>query len=103
MEYWEDLDLDKVKGLIFNSGLAEYLTNGKIKDLKNYCLGVEVGLGSHSKKNIVGITMERSVESLLKKYRVEYQKQVPADFLVNGKKRFDFLIKFPWARILFRN
>ena len=95
VEYWEDLDLDKVKGLIFNSGLAEYLTNGKIKDLKDYCLGVEVGLGSHSKKNIVGITMERSVESLLKKYRVEYQKQVPVDFLVNGKKRFDFLIKFP--------
>jgi len=37
--------------------------------------------------------MERSVESLLKKHQVEYQKQVPVDFLVNGKKTFDFLIK----------
>jgi type II restriction enzyme len=80
--------------LIFVSGLAEYLTNGKIKDLKDYCLGVEVGLGTHSKKNIAGITMERSVESLLKRYKIEYQKQAPADFLVNGGKTFDFLIKF---------
>jgi ribosomal protein L11 len=39
--------------------------------------------------------MERSVEKLLKKYQVEYQKQVPVDFLVNGGKTFDFLIKFP--------
>src|SRR5688572_3202640 len=36
--------------------------------------------------------MERSVESLLKKNQVEYQKQVPVDFLVNGKKQFDFQI-----------
>ena len=93
VEYWENLDLDKVRRLILNSGLSEYLTNGKIKNLKDYCLGVEVGLGTHSKKNIAGITMERSVESLLKKHQVEYQKQVPVDFLVNGKKTFDFLIK----------
>lgn len=38
--------------------------------------------------------MERSIESLLKKHQVEYKKQVPMDFLVNGKKTFDFLIKF---------
>jgi len=78
---------------MFNSGLTEYLTNGKIKDLKDYCLGMEVGLGTHSKKNIAGITMERSVENLLKKYQIEYQKQVPVDFLVNGKKTFDFQVK----------
>jgi len=83
----------KVKKLIFASGLAEYLTNGKIKDLKDYCLGVEVGLGTHSKKNLAGSTMEKAVETLLKKYQMEYQKQVPVNFQVNGKKLFDFQIK----------
>ncbi|RHZ35879.1 DpnII family type II restriction endonuclease [endosymbiont GvMRE of Glomus versiforme] len=93
IEYWENLTLEKVKKLIFNSGLAQYLTNGKIKNLKDYCLGVEVGLGTHSKKNLVGTTMEKAVETLLNKYQVKYQKQVPVNFQVNGKKLFDFQIK----------
>ena len=93
VEYWENLTLKKVKKLIFNSGLAEYLTNGQIKDLKDYCLGVEVGLGTHGKKNLAGATMEKAVETLLNKYQVEYKKQVPVSFQVNGKKLFDFLIK----------
>lgn len=92
-EHWENLTLEKVKKLIFNSGLAEYLTNGQIKDLKDYCLGVEVGLGTHGKKNLAGITMEKVAENLLNKYQVEYRKQVPVDFQVNGKKQFDFQIK----------
>jgi len=92
-EHWEDLTLEKVKKLIFASGLAEYLTNGQIKVLKDYCLGIEVGLGTHGKKNIAGLTMERRVENLLRKNQIEYQKQVPVDFLVNGKKTFDFRIR----------
>ncbi|KLL01734.1 MAG: Type II restriction enzyme MboI [Mycoplasmataceae bacterium RC_NB112A] len=65
--------MEKVKKLIFNSGLAEYLMNGmksataKIKDLKDYCLGIEVGLGTHGRKNIGGKVMEKAVESLLVK------------------------------------
>jgi DNA adenine methylase len=93
VEYWEKLNLEKVKKLISNSGLAEYLTNGKIKDLKDYCLGVEVGLGTHGRKNIGGQVMERAVESLLIKHQIKYQKQVPVNFQVNGKKLFDFQIK----------
>jgi len=93
-EHWEDLTLEKVKKLIFASGLAEYLTNGQIKDLKDYCLGVEVGLGTHGKKNIAGLTMEKRVENLLRKNQIEYQKQVPVDFLINGKKTFDFRVRF---------
>lgn len=92
IEYWENLTLEKVKKLIFDSGLAEYLTNGQIKDLKDYCLGIEVGLGTHGKKNIGGKVMEKAVETLLKKYQIEYQKQVPMSFQVNGKKLFDFQI-----------
>ncbi|CAG8702253.1 5118_t:CDS:2, partial [Cetraspora pellucida] len=100
IEYWEDLTLEKevsakqkVKKLIFNSGLAEYLTNGQIKDLKEYCLGVEVGLGTHRKKNISGKAMEKAIEKLLVKHQMEYQKQIPIDFEVKGgKKTFDFQI-----------
>lgn len=87
IEYWEDLNFEKAKRLIFNSGLAEYLSNGKIKDLKDYCLGVEVGLGTHGKKNQSGEIMEKAVENLLIKYQVEYKKQVPVSFLVNDKKK----------------
>jgi len=83
---------EKIKRLVFTSGLAEYLTNGQIKDLKDYYLGIEVGLGTHSRKNIGGLTMEKRIESLLSKNQVKYQKQIPVRFLVNGKKRFDFQI-----------
>src|SRR5437868_13323759 len=100
MEYWDNLSLEnkvsakqKVKKLLFNSGLAEYLTNGQIKDLKDYCLGIEVGLGTHGRKNVGGKVMEKAVESLLIKRQIKYQKQVPVNFQVNGKKLFDFQIK----------
>ena len=110
VEYWKDLDSEndlkksqedlrntpparqKVKKLIVASGLAEYLTNGKIKNLKDYCFGIEVGIGTHGWKNIGGLTMEKAIESLLTKYQIEHQKQVPVDFPVNGKKKFDFQI-----------
>lgn len=87
------MSLEKAKKLIFNSGLAEYLTNGKIKDLKDYCLGIEVGLGTHGRKNIGGKVMEKAVENLLVKHGITYQKQVPVNFQVNGKKLFDFQIE----------
>jgi DNA adenine methylase len=93
VEYWEELTLEKVKKLIFASGLAEYLTNGQIKDLKDYCLGVEVGLGTHGRKNIGGKAMEKAIENLLIQHGIEYQKQLPVDFQVNGNKLFDFQIK----------
>jgi hypothetical protein len=54
---------------------------------------MEVGLGTHSKKNVGGKVMEKSVESLLTKQQIEYQKQVPVNFPVNGKKLFDFQIR----------
>jgi len=93
IEYWDNLSLEKVKKLIFDSGLAEYLTNGQIKDLKDYCLGIEVGLGTHSRKNVGGEVMEKAVENLLVKHGITYQKQVPVNFQVNGKKLFDFQIR----------
>jgi hypothetical protein len=37
--------------------------------------------------------MEKIIESLLIKQQIKYQKQVPANFQVNGKKLFDFQIE----------
>ena len=93
IQYWENLTKEKIKKLIFNSGLSEYLTNGQIRDLKDYCLGVEVGLGTHGRKNLVGTEMEKTIETLLKKYQIKYTKQVLLKFQDNGKKLFDFAIK----------
>ncbi|MCE8163483.1 MAG: hypothetical protein I3273_06605 [Candidatus Moeniiplasma glomeromycotorum] len=92
LEDWEKLTLEKIKKIIFNSGLTEYLTNRQIKDLKDYCLGIEVGLGTHGKKNVSGKIMEKAAESLLIKHGITYQKQVSVSFPVNGKKLFDFQI-----------
>jgi hypothetical protein len=56
-------------------------------------LGIEVGLGTHARKNIGGKVMEKAMENLLIKHGITYQKQVPVDFQVNGKKLFDFQIR----------
>ncbi|CAG8696872.1 11547_t:CDS:1, partial [Ambispora gerdemannii] len=56
--------------------LIDLFTNGQIKDLKDYVLGVEVGLDTHSRKNRGGLLMENGVEKLLIDYQVEYKKQV---------------------------
>jgi type II restriction enzyme len=56
-------------------------------------LGVEVGLGTHGRKNIGGQTMEKAIETLLAKNQIEYQTQFAVDFPVDGKKEFDFQIK----------
>jgi len=93
IEHWEELTLEKVTKLIFESDLVQYLTNGQIKNLKDYCLGLEVGLGTYGRKNVGGQIMEKAVENLLNKYQIEYHKQVPVNFQVNGKKLFDFQIK----------
>jgi len=93
IEYWENLSCEKVNKLIFESNLAIYLTNGKIKNLKDYCLGLEVGLGTHGRKNVGGQIMEKTVENLLNKYQIEYHKQILVNFQINSKKIFDFQIK----------
>lgn len=39
------------------------------------------------------LVMEKAVENLLIRNRIEYQKQVSVNFKVNGKKLFDFQIE----------
>ena len=56
--------------LIFfkNSGLKDIFKNKHIKNLVDYCFGVEVGLDSNSRKNRTGDLMEEIVAKFLYKF-----------------------------------
>ena len=58
------------------SGLFELLQNHIISNLFDYVTGVEVGLGSNSRKNRGGHQMEDLVEKYLKAANVEYYKEM---------------------------
>jgi type II restriction enzyme len=57
-----DKEIEKLSVFLINSGLAEMLTNRKIKSLVDYVLGVEVGMDTNARKNRGGTIMEDIVE-----------------------------------------
>ncbi|MBN2879288.1 MAG: type II restriction endonuclease [Clostridia bacterium] len=87
-------------------GLLQMLEDKTIKNLVDYCLGVEVGLDTNARKNRSGTAMESLTEiyikALCKKYNYEYiaqataakikvqfDKDVPTD---KADRHFDFAI-----------
>ena len=58
------------------TGLFWLLQTSGIKNLYDYCIGVEVGLDSNGRKNRGGHQMEDLVESYIKKAGVEYYKEM---------------------------
>lgn len=62
-----------------NSGLKYLLQNKKIKNLVDYCYGIEVGLDTNARKNRTGTLMENIVEKYLEnfttKFNLQYIKQ----------------------------
>ncbi|UNU73328.1 type II restriction endonuclease [Moraxella nasovis] len=64
----KNIDDDKIHGLIellLQSGFVELIKNKQIKNLVDYCIGVEVGLDSNGRKNRSGTSMEILVESFV--------------------------------------
>ena len=94
VKFWEidDLKIDEIKNFIFGSKLIEFFTNGQIKNLQDYALGIEIGLDTHSRKNRSGQMMEKTIENLLISYNLEYQSQKHI-YLEGDKKVFDFWVK----------
>ncbi|WNE41782.1 MAG: Type-2 restriction enzyme MboI [Mycoplasmataceae bacterium] len=94
VKFWEidDLKIDEIKNFIFGSKLIDFFTNGQIKNLQDYALGIEIGLDTHSRKNRSGQTMEKTIENLLISYNLEYQSQKHI-YLGGDKKIFDFWVK----------
>jgi len=68
-------NIEEIKKFIFNSHLINLFINNLIKNLKDYALGIEIGLDIYTHKNRGGQLMEKTIENLLIKYNIEYQKQ----------------------------
>ncbi|WP_033161297.1 type II restriction endonuclease [[Mycoplasma] collis] len=103
----------KIMNLMRKSSLFTLLSEGKIKNLIDYAIGIEVGLDSNARKNRTGKLMQELVESFIlkSKFKFEYGKtyfkeinlnQIFKLFNINNlkkisennvQKKFDFVIK----------
>jgi len=54
------------------SGLKDIFQKKDIKNIVDYCFGVEVGLDTNARKNRTGISMEDIVEKIIKKFSKNY-------------------------------
>jgi type II restriction enzyme len=97
-----DEDIDKAIQFIKSSGLIRIFAKDGVKNLVDYVLGVEAGLGSNGRKNRGGKAMENVCEALLQGMNIEYISQASASdiktkfgFDINNTegRRFDFAIK----------
>ncbi len=63
---------EKLMKFFNNSGLKEIFKNKRIKNLVDYCYGVEVGLDTNARKNRTGSIMENIVEEYIKKFATKF-------------------------------
>lgn len=106
---FKNIDVSKIDEYIEfmeHIGLLELLSEGGIKNLEDYVLGVEVGLDSNGRKNRSGtITeniIERTLENTLDRNRFDYYRQFNAAKIKKAtgivipvkksKRTFDFVI-----------
>lgn len=106
-----DINYEKYKYFMRETGLFELLENHIINNLVDYATGVEVGLDSNGRKNRGGRLMENLVESFIKKsgfikdsnyFKEMYIRQITEKWNIDlsaisnkGKmeKRFDFVVE----------
>lgn len=101
--------IEEYKMFMRKTGLFDLIQNRIINNLYDYVLGVETGLSSNGRKNRGCHLMEDLVERYLKKYNLEYYKEMTimeierrwglnlSSISNDGKstKRFDFVVKTP--------
>ena len=108
--FYDDLTENIKKELLifFNvSGLKEILENKYIKNLVDYCFGVEVGIDTNARKNRTGTLMENIVSKFLEQFCAENknfsfieqatQKRIKESFnyditIDKNSRRFDFAL-----------
>jgi len=108
--FYDDLTENiKEELLIFfrESGLKDIFENKHIKNLVDYCFGVEVGIDTNARKNRTGTLMENIVSDYLNKFCSEYkdytyieqatQKRIKEFFdyeieIDKNSRRFDFAL-----------
>lgn len=71
---------EKLRKFFNDSGLSDIFKNKRIKNMVDYCYGIEVGLDTNARKNRTGILMEEIVEKYIKnftsKFNLKYLSQV---------------------------
>ena len=88
-----------VTAFIQETGLKELFQSGRITNLVDYVLGVEVGLDTNARKNRGGKIMEETIRKALLQTRISFKEQVSSSFyeelscLGKDKKIFDFVIE----------
>lgn len=104
---YSDQEVNNIIEFMSKSGLFDILQNKNIKDVKDYCFGVEVGVDTNGRKNRSGKIMEGIVEDYLtelnknrnlpfivqatqKKIFDKFQIEIPVD---KSSRRFDFAVK----------
>lgn len=103
---YTDKEIDKIVYFAEKCGLLKILSDKSIKNLVDYCIGVEVGLDTNARKNRSGIVMENLIEIYVKaicgkykysyiadataaKIKAEFCRDVPTD---KSDRHFDFAI-----------
>lgn len=88
------------------SGLENIFKDKNVKNIVDYCLGVEVGIDTNARKNRTGVSMERIVEEIISPFasqnKLKYTKQASQSkikniwnydvFLDRTDRKFDFSI-----------
>ncbi|WP_233705596.1 type II restriction endonuclease [Helicobacter cetorum] len=102
-----DSILDELLVFFKESGLKSIFKNKEIKNLVDYCFGVEVGLDSNARKNRTGFLMEKIVSQFLEQFCRENphfsyigqatQKNIKENFsydilIDKNNRRFDFAL-----------
>ena len=103
------MTVKQYKYFLRETGLFKMLQTSDIKNLYDYCIGVEVGLDSNARKNRGGHQMEDLLERYIKNTGVQYFKEMKLSEIekkwnvdlsaisAEGKteKRWDFVVKTP--------
>lgn len=94
--------IDGVIEYLENTGLADILREGQIKNLVDYVFGIETGLDSNARKNRSGHVMESMVAKIFADNDIDYRQEVYStewpnlqEVLGDDEKRFDFVVEMP--------
>lgn len=81
-------DIKKIIHFCHRSGILDLFTDVKIKNLKDYLLGVEVGMDTNARKNRSGMAMELAVKPTIETLKIDFP-EIDIEF----QKTFRFIGK----------
>lgn len=93
-------DKDIIKEFLIQSGLRDnlFLSKSSSRNLKEYLMGLEVGLTNADKKNLSGKWANEQIGLILNKYGIDFDKEVPyskvLDTELKRNKKFDYVFKY---------